>query len=102
MTKKLFVYGSLKKGGHLDYVLKKSKFIGEYTTKSKGYSMTGFWYPFVFKMEMGIFKKRKLFLEDFLHLRLGGNMESMNHKQYKPSITATIGTENMALTGGWP
>ena len=31
-----------------------------------------------------------------LNPTLQGNMESMNHIQYKPSITATIGTENMA------
>ena len=62
--------------------------------------------PFVFKKLIynvnGYPKETNIIFEDFLHLRLGGNMESMNHIQYKPSITATIGTENMALTGGWP
>ena len=33
---KLFVYGTLKRDGALGNVLKDSKFLGEYTTKSKG------------------------------------------------------------------
>lgn len=75
MTKKLFVYGSLKKGGHLDYVLKKSKFIGEYTTKSKGYSMTGFWYPFVFKMENNYSIKGELYEPNEDDFRVANRIE---------------------------
>ena len=42
---KLFVYGTLKEGYALNYVLSKSKKIGTYITKRKGFMMTGFWFP---------------------------------------------------------
>jgi len=46
---KLFVYGTLKKGYGLHHVLSRSLRIGSYITKQKGFRMTGFWYPFIFK-----------------------------------------------------
>lgn len=46
---KLFVYGTLKEGYALNYVLSKSKKIGTYITKRKGLMMTGFWFPLVWE-----------------------------------------------------
>ena len=48
---KLFVYGTLKEGYALNYVLSKSKKIGDYITKTKGFMMTGFWYPYIWRKE---------------------------------------------------
>ena len=48
---KLFVYGTLKEGYALSYVLSKSKKIGDYITKTKGFMMTGFWYPYIWRKE---------------------------------------------------
>ena len=48
---RIFVYGTLKRDGALGNVLKDSKFLGEYTTKSKGYAMSsagGNSFPFVY------------------------------------------------------
>lgn len=73
--RKLFVYGSLKKGGHLDYVLKKSKFLGEYVTQSKGFSMTGFWYPFVFRKENEYSVKGELYEPHQDDFRLANRIE---------------------------
>ena len=46
---KLFVYGTLKRGYGLNHVLSRSLRIGDYITKQKGFRMTGFWYPFIFR-----------------------------------------------------
>ena len=46
---KLFVYGTLKEGYALNYVLSKSRKIGTYITKRKGLMMTGFWFPLVWE-----------------------------------------------------
>lgn len=54
--KKLFVYGTLKEGYALNHVLSKSKKIGNYITKQKGFEMTGFWFPYVFKSKSSDFK----------------------------------------------
>lgn len=46
---KLFVYGTLKEGYALNYVLSKSKKLGNYITKKKGFQMTGFWFPYIWE-----------------------------------------------------
>ena len=54
--KKLFVYGTLKKGYALNHVLSKSKKVGNYITKQKGFEMTGFWFPYVWENENSEFR----------------------------------------------
>tara|TARA_B100001059_G_scaffold156962_1_gene156510 strand:- start:20046 stop:20417 length:372 start_codon:yes stop_codon:yes gene_type:complete len=53
---KLFVYGTLKEGYALNYVLSKSKKIGTYITKRKGFMMTGFWFPLVWEKKDSQYK----------------------------------------------
>ena len=52
---KLFVYGTLKEGYALNYVLEKSKKIGDYITKRKGFMMTGFWFPYVWEKKNSMY-----------------------------------------------
>ena len=52
---KLFVYGTLKEGYALNYVLSKSKKIGDYITKRKGFMMTGFWFPYVWEKKNSMY-----------------------------------------------
>ena len=77
---KLFVYGTLKRDGALGNVLKDSKFLGEYTTKSKGYAMTsagGNSFPFVYYTNQNnpYRIKGELFDVDFGGLRKAINIE---------------------------
>ena len=75
-TMKLFVYGSLKQGYALDYVLKKSKKIGNYITKAKGFMMTGFWFPYVTRKENSEYKiKGELYEVNKEDLRTANRIE---------------------------
>lgn len=73
---KLFVYGTLKEGYALNYVLSKSKKIGTYITKRKGFMMTGFWFPYVWeKRDSNYSIKGELYEVDQNDLRTANRIE---------------------------
>jgi gamma-glutamylcyclotransferase (GGCT)/AIG2-like uncharacterized protein YtfP len=73
---KLFVYGTLKEGYALNYVLSKSKKIGDYITQSKGFMMTGFWFPYVWeKKDSQYHIKGELYEVDKDDLRTANRIE---------------------------
>jgi len=73
---KLFVYGTLKEGYALSYVLSKSKKLGTYITKRKGFMMTGFWFPYVWeKRDSNYSIKGELYEVDQNDLRTANRIE---------------------------
>lgn len=73
---KLFVYGTLKEGYGLSYVLSKSKKLGTYITKRKGFMMTGFWFPYVWeKRDSNYSIKGELYEVDQNDLRTANRIE---------------------------
>lgn len=73
---KLFVYGTLKEGYALSYVLSKSKKLGTYITKRKGFMMTGFWFPYVWeKQDSNYSIKGELYEVDQNDLRTANRIE---------------------------
>ena len=73
---KLFVYGTLKEGYALNYVLERSKKIGNYITKRKGFQMTGFWFPYIFEKKGSNYGIRgELYEVDSLDLRNANRIE---------------------------
>jgi len=73
---KLFVYGTLKEGYALNYVLSKSKKLGTYITKRKGFMMTGFWFPYVWeKRDSNYSIKGELYEVDQNDLRTANRIE---------------------------
>lgn len=73
---KLFVYGTLKEGYGLNHVLSKSKKIGNYITKRKGFMMTGFWYPYVWEKKNSDYSiKGELYDVDKNDLRTANRIE---------------------------
>lgn len=73
---KLFVYGTLKEGYALNYVLSKSRKIGTYITKRKGLMMTGFWFPLVWEKKDSQYRiKGELYEVDPNDLRNANRIE---------------------------
>ena len=80
----LFVYGTLKEGYALNYVLSKSKKIGSYITKRKGFMMTGFWFPYIWEKEGSEYHiKGELYEVDKEDLRNANRIELSAGYQFK-------------------
>jgi len=73
---KLFVYGLLKEGYGLNYILSNSNKMGTYVTKRSGLMMTGLSYPWVWEKETSKYNiKGELYDMNKLDLQAANSIE---------------------------
>lgn len=91
----IFVYGTLKKGYHNNYLLKDAKFLGEAFT-NKSYTMSGKGIPFIHPDSKGLPVKGEIYeIDKVRHLPRLDSLEGHPSGYTRTTISATLAGEVM-------